>query len=42
MYQILLTDTGIVRYPDRYMDEKGAETWCLIMEILEEIKKEEP
>ena len=31
----LRTEAEIIRYPDRYMDEKGAETWYLIMRILE-------
>lgn len=35
----LRTDVNIVRYPDRYVDEKGAETWNLIMQILEEVKQ---
>src|ERR1035437_5208566 len=29
----LKTDVDIARYPDRYIDEKGAETWNLIMRI---------
>jgi DNA polymerase-1 len=36
----LKTDVDIVRYPDRYIDEKGAETWELITRILMEIKQE--
>jgi DNA polymerase I len=36
----LRTDADIARYPDRYIDEKGAETWNLIMRILAEVKEE--
>ena len=36
----LKTDVDIVRYPDRYIDEKGSETWNLIMRILKEVKQE--
>jgi DNA polymerase I len=36
----LKTDVDIVRYPERYIDEKGAETWELITRILMEIKQE--
>ncbi len=36
----LKTDASIICYPGRYIDEKGAETWRLIMKILEEIKEE--
>ncbi len=36
----LKTDVDIVHYPDRYIDEKGAETWNLIMWILTEVKQE--
>ena len=36
----LKTDAGLVRYPDRYIDDKGAETWNLIMRILTEVKQE--
>ncbi len=36
----LKIDVAIVRYPDRYMDEKGSETWNLIMRILKEVKQE--
>jgi len=36
----LKTDVDIVRYPGRYIDEKGAETWNLIMRILAEVKQE--
>jgi DNA polymerase-1 len=27
----------LVRWPDRYMDERGAETWARIMGLLDEI-----
>jgi len=36
----LKTDVDIVCYPDRYIDEKGVETWNLIMRILTEVKLE--
>jgi DNA polymerase I len=36
----LKTDVDIVRYPDRYIDEKGVETWNLIIRILTEVKQE--
>ena len=35
----LKTDVDIIRYPDRYIDEKGSETWNLIMQILKEVKQ---
>ncbi len=36
----LKTDVDIVRHPDRYTDEKGAETWNLIIQILKQVKQE--
>lgn len=36
----LRTEAEITRYPDRYIDDKGTETWRFIMKILEEIKEE--
>jgi DNA polymerase I len=36
----LKTDAEIIRYPERYMDEKGIETWRLILNVLDEVKKE--
>jgi hypothetical protein len=36
----LKTDVDIVRYPNRYIDQKGAETWNLIMRILTDVKQE--
>ena len=35
----LKTDVDIVCYPDRYIDEKGAETWDLIMRIFTEVRQ---
>ncbi|KKG31043.1 hypothetical protein DU38_05225 [Methanosarcina mazei] len=36
----LRTEADIIRYPGRYIDEKGTETWDLITNILAEIKEE--
>ena len=30
------TDAKIVRYPDRYMDERGATMWERVMELIHE------
>jgi hypothetical protein len=30
----LRTDFKIVRYPDRYMDPRGAEMWTEVLELL--------
>ena len=35
----LKTDVDIIRYPDRYTDEKGSETLKSIMQILKEVKQ---
>ena len=37
----LRSDANIVRYPDRYMDERGDEMLNEVMRILEEIETEE-
>ena len=37
----LRSDTNIVRYPDRYMDDRGVEMWNEVMRILDEIETEE-
>ena len=37
----LRSDTEIVRYPDRFVDEDGVETWDEIMKLLDEIETEE-
>jgi DNA polymerase-1 len=34
------TDAKIFRYPDRFMDRRGVETWNNIMQLLEEIESE--
>jgi hypothetical protein len=34
------TDVEIVRYPDRYSDKRGVDTWDRIMRLLEEIEQE--
>jgi DNA polymerase I len=34
-------DTEILRYPDRYSDERGVETWNKITRLLDEVEKEE-
>jgi hypothetical protein len=34
------TDVKIVRYPDRFIDPRGAETWRFIMQSMDEIEKE--
>ena len=36
----LRTDCEIVRWPNRYMDRRGAKMWDTIMDILEEIEAE--
>jgi DNA polymerase-1 len=30
----LKTDVDVVRYPDRYMDERGGDTWESVLELL--------
>ncbi len=32
------TEVEIIRYPNRYMDKRGLETWNIIMNILKELK----
>lgn len=34
------TDIEYIKYPDRYQDERGVETWDRIMRILEEVENE--
>ncbi len=34
------TDTKIIKYPDRFMDPRGANTWKTIMQLVDEIEKE--
>ena len=34
----LNTDVEIVRYPDRYMDKRGAKMWDTVQEIIRELK----
>ena len=36
----LRTEAKIVRWPDRYMDERGTEMWRTIMEILADLGQE--
>jgi DNA polymerase-1 len=36
----LKTEVYFFRSPDRYLDEKGAETWNLIIQILKQVKQE--
>jgi hypothetical protein len=31
------TESKIVRYPDRYADERGQEMWDRVMKIIEEL-----
>ena len=33
------TDAKIVRYPDRYMDERGATMWQRVMELIREQRR---
>lgn len=33
------TDAEIIRYPERYMDARGVDTWEQIMRILDEIEQ---
>ena len=35
---ILRTDVEIVRYPDRYRDDRGAEMWDMVWEIIGEVE----
>jgi DNA polymerase-1 len=35
------TDAKIVRYPDRYMDERGTVMWDRVMELIEQWRKDE-
>jgi hypothetical protein len=32
----LRTDVKMVRYPERYMDKRGADMWHRIMQLLDE------
>ena len=34
----LNTDVEVVRYPDRYMDKRGAKMWDTVREIIRELK----
>jgi DNA polymerase I len=34
------TDAKIFRYPDRFMDRRGVETWNNMMQLLDEIETE--
>jgi DNA polymerase I len=34
------TDVKIIKYPDRFMDPRGAETWKTIMQLIDEIEGE--
>ena len=34
------TDAKIIRYPDRFMDLRGAGTWKTIIHLVDEIEKE--
>lgn len=33
----LNSDVEVFRYPDRYMDERGAEMWATVMRLLDEV-----
>jgi len=35
------TDAKVIKYPDRFMDPRGAETWRNIMKLLDQIEREE-
>jgi DNA polymerase-1 len=39
---ILRTDTKIVRFPDRYSDERGAAMWRRVMRLLDELEPHAP
>jgi DNA polymerase I len=39
---ILRTDTKIVRFPDRYSDERGAAMWGRVMRLLDELESQGP
>lgn len=34
------TDAKIIKYPDRFMDRRGVDTWNNIMQLLDEVEKE--
>jgi hypothetical protein len=34
------TDAKVIKYPDRFMDPRGAETWRNIMKLLDQIERE--
>jgi hypothetical protein len=36
----LRTDAKIVRYPDRYLDDRGVKMWATVWRILDELKQE--
>jgi DNA polymerase I-like protein with 3'-5' exonuclease and polymerase domains len=36
----LRTDTKVVRYPDRYVDDRGKKMWETVMSLLEELEAE--
>lgn len=37
---VLRTDVEIVRYPDRYMDERGQKMWDVLMRLVDEVEAE--
>jgi DNA polymerase-1 len=37
----LRTDAKIIRYPDRYMDERGRSMWETVLPLLDELAEEE-
>jgi len=39
---VLRTDSTVVRWPDRYEDERGAGMWTLTQRLLTEIQEEVP
>jgi DNA polymerase-1 len=34
----VLTDAKIIRFPDRYMDERGARMWDAVMKLLAQVE----
>jgi DNA polymerase-1 len=36
------TDAKTIKHPDRFMDPRGAHTWKVIMQLLDEIEEESP
>ena len=33
------TEANVIKYPDRYFDPRGVETWNMVIRIIEEINR---